>query len=121
MAGSTAGPGATDGADGLAALTATVDKMEALDFDGLPHAVQVEWLLKLRRLLDLLEVQWLRELAAVDARGATGAATSSVRTARALIPPSQFAGWVRGLATVRPLHCAFRAERVRIRTMPPPA
>jgi hypothetical protein len=116
VAGSTAGPGATDGADGLAALTATVDKLETLDFDGLPHPVQVEWLLELRRLLDLLEVQWLRELAAVDARGATGAeqgqpaastaawlrdrlhmdadaATSSVRTARAPVPPSRFAGW----------------------------
>lgn len=99
----------TQGSDGLAALTATVENLEAQDFDGLPHAVQVEWLLELRRLLDLLEVQWLRELASVDARGAAGAeqsqpaastaawlrdrlhmdadaATSSVRTARTLFP-----------------------------------
>jgi hypothetical protein len=59
--------------DRLAALTAAVDKLEALDFDGLPHAVKVEWALELRGLLDLLELQWLRELAAADARGAAGA------------------------------------------------
>jgi hypothetical protein len=93
----------------LAALTAAVDKLEALDFDGLPHAVKVERLRELRRRLDLLELQWLKELAVVDARGAAGAeqgrpgastaawlrdrlhmdadaATRSVRTARALFP-----------------------------------
>jgi hypothetical protein len=95
--------------DRLAALTAALDDLETQDFDGLPHALQVEWLLEVRALLDLLEVQWLRELAAVDARGAAGAeqgqraastaawlcdrlhmdadaAIDSVRIARALFP-----------------------------------
>jgi hypothetical protein len=99
----------TQDSDDLATLTAAVENLEAQDLDGLPHAVKVEWLLELRRLLDLLEVQWLRELAYVDARGAAGAeegqpaastaawlrdrlhmdadaATDSVRTARALFP-----------------------------------
>jgi hypothetical protein len=99
----------TQGWDDLAALTAALDDLEAQDFDGLPHAEKVEWLLEVRRLLDLLELQWLRTLAVVDARGAAGAeqgrpaastaawlrdtlhmdadaAASSVRTARALFP-----------------------------------
>jgi hypothetical protein len=93
----------------LAALTAAVDKLLAEDVDGLPYAAKVEWLLKVRWLRDRLELQWLRDLAAVDARGAAGAeqgkraastaawlqdrlhmdaetATSSVRIARALFP-----------------------------------
>jgi hypothetical protein len=97
------------GPDRLAALTAAMDDLEAQDFGRLPYAVQVEWVLELRWLLDLLEVQWLKELAAVDARGAAGAeqgqpaastaawlrdrlhmdadaATTSVRIARALFP-----------------------------------
>ena len=97
------------GPDRLAALTAAMDDLEAQDFSGLPYAVQVERVLELRWLLDLLEVQWLKELAAVDARGAAGAeqgqpaastaawlrdrlhmdadaATTSVRIARALFP-----------------------------------
>jgi Domain of unknown function (DUF222)/HNH endonuclease len=88
-------------------LSAAVDELAAQDLDGLPDTVRAERVLQLRRLLDRLEGQWLRELAAVDARGAagaeqgtqapstaswlrhrlrmgTGAAHSLVRTARAL-------------------------------------
>jgi hypothetical protein len=101
-AGESAGP-----PDGLAALTAVVDQLAAQDLNGLPDPVRAERVLGLRRLLDRLEGRWLGELAAVDARGAAGAdqglqaastagwlrarlrmgagaATSSVRTARAL-------------------------------------
>jgi hypothetical protein len=86
-----------------------VDNLLAQDFDRLPHAAQIEWLLKVRWLRDRLELQWLRELSAVDARGIAGAeqgkraastaawlqdrlhmdqetATNSVRMARALFP-----------------------------------
>jgi Domain of unknown function (DUF222)/HNH endonuclease len=97
----------TDTPDGLAALTAAVDGLAAQDLAGLSDAVRAERVLQLRRLLDRLEGHWLNELAAVDARGAAGAdqgepagstaawlrhrlrmgagaASSSVRTARAL-------------------------------------
>jgi hypothetical protein len=55
------------GPDRLAELTAAMDDLEVQDFGGLPYAVKVERVLELRRLLDLLEIQWLKELAAVDA------------------------------------------------------
>src|SRR5215211_1675764 len=59
--------------DGLAALAAAVDQLAAQELDGLPDPVRAERVLRLRRLLDRLEGQWLQELAAVDARGAAGA------------------------------------------------
>ncbi|HSO54834.1 MAG TPA: hypothetical protein VL330_19335, partial [Actinomycetes bacterium] len=55
----------------LAALTAAVDDLA--DLDGLADTVQAEQVLELRRLLDQLEGQWLKDLATVDARGAAGA------------------------------------------------
>ena len=93
--------------DTLAALEALVDDLAAHDRDGLPDAALAEQVLRLRRLVDRLEGQWLGDLAAVDGRGAAGAeqgiqaastaswlrnrlhlgasaATSVVRTARAL-------------------------------------
>jgi hypothetical protein len=93
--------------DGLAALAAAVDDLAAQDLDGLADSVRAERVLELRRMLDRLEGQWLKELAGVDGRGAAGAdqdqeigstagwlrtrlrmspgaASSSVRTARAL-------------------------------------
>jgi hypothetical protein len=93
--------------DSLAGLVAAVDALAAQDLDRLADAALAEDLLGMRRLLDGLEGQWLRRLAAVDARGAAGAdqgqdapstaswlrtrrrlsvdaAHSSVRTARAL-------------------------------------
>jgi Domain of unknown function (DUF222)/HNH endonuclease len=104
---SSASESATGPTDGLAALAAAVDDLAAQDLDGLPDAVRAERTLGLRRLVDRLEGQWLSELAGVDARGAAGAeqgirapstaswlrsrlrmgagaATSAVRTARAL-------------------------------------
>src|SRR5215218_5302480 len=59
--------------DGLAALAAAVDQLAAQERHGLTDAVRAERVLALRRLLDRLEGRWLRELAAVDARGAAGA------------------------------------------------
>jgi hypothetical protein len=93
--------------DPLAALASAVDQLAAQNLDGLPDAVAAEQVLALRRLLDRLEGHWLKELATVEARGAAGAedgiqapstagwlrnrlrmgataATSQVRTARAL-------------------------------------
>jgi hypothetical protein len=93
--------------DRLAALTADLDGLAAEELDGLSDAALVEWILGLRRLLDRQEGHWLKALATTDARGAAGAdqgtqaastaswlrgrlrlgagaATSAVRTARAL-------------------------------------
>jgi Domain of unknown function (DUF222)/HNH endonuclease len=93
--------------DGLGALAAVVDGLAGQDLSGLTDAARAERVLVLRRLLDRLEGRWLSELAAVDARGAAGAdqgtpaastagwlrarlrmgagaASSAVRTARAL-------------------------------------
>jgi Domain of unknown function (DUF222)/HNH endonuclease len=100
-------PPPTETADRLAALEAAVDGLAAPDLDGLPEAAVVEGALVLQRLAGCVEGHWLAWLAAVDARGAAGAdqgapapstagwlrrrlrmsaaaATSSVRTARAL-------------------------------------
>jgi Domain of unknown function (DUF222) len=94
-------------ADGLTALAAAVEQLAAQKLDGFSDAVRAERVLVLRRLLDRLEGHWLAELAAVDACGAAGAedgvqvgstagwlrqrlrmgagaASSAVRTARAL-------------------------------------
>jgi hypothetical protein len=59
--------------DRLAALAAVVDDLAAQDLDGLPDAALAERVLGLRRLLDRLEGLWLGDLAAVDGRGAAGA------------------------------------------------
>ncbi|MDP9209581.1 MAG: 13E12 repeat family protein, partial [Actinomycetota bacterium] len=84
-----------------------MDGLAGEDLDHLPDAALAEQVLELRRLLDRLEGHWLHQLAAVDGRGAAGAelgqevgstaawlrnrlhlsdraATSAVRTARAL-------------------------------------
>ncbi|HEY6708631.1 MAG TPA: DUF222 domain-containing protein [Actinomycetota bacterium] len=94
-------------ADPLAALETVVDGLAVQDLAGLPDAARAERVLVLRRLLDRLEGHWLHEVADVDARGAAGAeqgqqvgstaawlrgrllmgagaASSAVRTARAL-------------------------------------
>jgi hypothetical protein len=63
----------TGAADPLAALAAAVDGLAAHDLDGLGDATRAERVLVLRRLLDRQEGHWLKELAAVDARGAAGA------------------------------------------------
>jgi hypothetical protein len=59
--------------DRLAALEAAIDELAIPDPAGLADGVRAEQLLRLRRLVDRLEGHWLRELAAVDARGAAGA------------------------------------------------
>ena len=58
---------------GLATLAAAVDELAARDLDGLRDVALAERVLTLRRLVDRLEGHWLKELAAVDARGAAGA------------------------------------------------
>ncbi|HEY6708391.1 MAG TPA: DUF222 domain-containing protein, partial [Actinomycetota bacterium] len=94
-------------ADRLGSLPAAVDELAAEELDRLSDSALTEEVLALRRLVDRLEGQWLRRVAAVDARGAAGAdrgeqalstagwlrnrlrlgagtAPSAVRTARAL-------------------------------------
>jgi hypothetical protein len=58
---------------GLKALETVVDGLAGEDLEGLPDAVRAERVLVLRGLVDRLEGLWLGELAAVDARGAAGA------------------------------------------------
>ena len=88
-------------------LTAFLDRLATRDLDRLSDRVRAQRALRLQRLADRLDGQWLKELAGVDARGAAGAeaglqvgstaawlrnrlhlsdraATSAVRTARAL-------------------------------------
>jgi hypothetical protein len=59
--------------DRLRALAVVVDGLAAQDLDHLGDAALAEQVLELRRMVDRLEGQWLRTLAAVDARGAAGA------------------------------------------------
>ncbi|HEX2157250.1 MAG TPA: DUF222 domain-containing protein, partial [Actinomycetes bacterium] len=61
------------GPDELAVLAGALDRLAAQDLDRLPDPVVAEQVLALRRLVDRLEGQWLKVLAAVDARGAAGA------------------------------------------------
>jgi hypothetical protein len=93
--------------DRLAILAADLDALASEDLTRLPATVRAQRLMAWRRLLDCQEGHWLRELAAIDALGAAGtdqggpapstaswlrnrlrmsasAATSAVRTARAL-------------------------------------
>src|SRR5215218_5042215 len=97
----------TGPSEGLAVLAATLEGLAAQDLTGLTDAARAERVLRLRRLLDRLEGHWLAELATLDACGAAGAeqgvqagstagwlrtrlrmgagaASSAVRTARAL-------------------------------------
>jgi hypothetical protein len=64
-----------------------VDKLAAQDLDGLPDAILAEQVVALRCLLDRLEGQWLRGLAAVDGRGAAGADQGE--------PAASTASWLR--------------------------
>jgi Domain of unknown function (DUF222) len=100
---------ATGRPDRLASLAAAIDELAAQDLGRLTDAALAEQVLGLRRQLDRLEGHWLQQLAAVDGRGAAGAdhdhdhqapstaswlrnrlrlgagaASSAVRTARAL-------------------------------------
>jgi len=88
---------------GLARLAAAVDELAGQDLTGLPDPTAAERVLALRGLLERLEGQWLRELAAVDARGAAGAELGG----RA---PST-AGWLRARAR---LTAGAASQRVRV-------
>jgi hypothetical protein len=88
---------------GFGRLAAAVDELAAEDLAGLPDAEAAARVLALRGLLERLEGQWLRELAAVDARGAAGA-EDGVRA------PST-AGWLRSRAR---LGAADAAQHVRV-------
>jgi hypothetical protein len=72
---------------GLNRLTAAVEDLATQDLDTLPDSEAAARVLLLRRLVDRLEGHWLRELAAVDARGAAGAEDG--------IHAQSTAGWLR--------------------------
>ena len=72
---------------GTEALAAAVGGLAAQDLDGLSDAVRAERVLVLRGLVDRLEGCWLRELAAVDARGVAGAERG--------VQEGSTAGWLR--------------------------
>jgi Domain of unknown function (DUF222)/HNH endonuclease len=88
--------------DGLELLTAAVEMLAAADLDTLPDGEAAQRVLTLRRLVDRLEGQWLRELAGVDGRGAAGAeagvaapSTASWLRGRLRAGRPQAGGWVR--------------------------
>src|SRR5829696_7181513 len=80
-------PGLAGDRVGLAGLPAVVGELAAEDLARLAESALAEELLALRRWLDGLEGQWLRRLAAVDARGAAGADRGQ--------PVPATAGWLR--------------------------
>ena len=95
MNANTSSPTSTAGRpDRLASLAAAVEELAAQDLDGLPDGVRAEQVLELRRLLDRLEGHWLKELAAVDGRGAAGAEEGQ--------PAASTAGWLRSRLRLSP-------------------
>src|SRR5919108_2351398 len=89
-----------DGA-GLDRLKAVIEELADQDLTRLPDSEAAERVLVLRRLVDRLEGQWLRELAAVDGRGAAGAdqgvvadSTAGWLRARLRAGRPQASGWV---------------------------
>jgi hypothetical protein len=100
-------PGPLEGLEDVAELTAVLDKLATRDLERLPVLVRTQRVLALQQVASRLHGQWLKELAGVDALGAAGAeqqapapstagwlrnrlrmgvgaASSAVRTARAL-------------------------------------
>jgi hypothetical protein len=75
---------------GFGHLAAAIDELAGQDLAGLPDAEAAARVLVLRGLLERLEGQWLRELAAVDARGAAGAEDG--------VQAVSTAGWLRSRA-----------------------
>jgi hypothetical protein len=73
--------------DGLDDLAVAVRRLVGQDLDGLGDAVRAGRVLRLRRLVDCLEGQWLNELAGVDAHGAAGAEEG--------LEAGSTAGWLR--------------------------
>jgi hypothetical protein len=76
------------GSGGLGRLAAAVEELATEDLTRLADSEAAQRVLVLRRLVDRLEGQWLRELAGVDGRGAAGADNGSHA-------PST-ASWLRG-------------------------
>jgi hypothetical protein len=72
---------------GLDRLAAVVEELAAENLDALPDSEAARRVLVLRRLLERLEGQWLRELAGVDGRGAAGADQGT--------PAESTAAWLR--------------------------
>jgi Domain of unknown function (DUF222)/HNH endonuclease len=73
---------------GLGLLVAAVEELATEDLTRLPDSEAAQRVLVLRRLVDRLEGQWLRELAGVDGRGAAGADQDT--------HADSTAGWLRG-------------------------
>jgi hypothetical protein len=88
---------------GLGALAAAVDALAAQDLARLTDGEAAQRVLVLRGLLEQLEGQWLRELAAVDARGAAGADQG--------LQADSTAGWLRRRTR---LGAADAHQRVRV-------
>jgi Domain of unknown function (DUF222)/HNH endonuclease len=124
----------TSSPDRLPALAADLQDLAAKPLGGLTDPARADRVRTLRGLMDRLEGQWLGELAAVDARGAAGAeegipagstaawlrnrlrmgagaATSLVRTARALYR-GPLAGTAQALVdgTISPAHARVLAD-----------
>jgi hypothetical protein len=123
----------TSGPAGLAAVAAKLQALAGQDPDSLSDAAVVEGALVLERLAGCVEGHWLAWLAAVDARGAAGAdqgvpapstagwlrrrlrmsaaaATSSVRTARALFRgPLTATGQALTSGAISPAHATVLA------------
>src|SRR5688572_5713708 len=123
--------------DGLATVASGLDQLAAQDLDRLPDHVRAERVLALRGLVDRLEGLWLRELAGVDGRGAAGAerdqqvgstaawlggrlrmgegaASTAVRTARALFRgPLAGTGQAVCAGELSPAHARVLAQGTR--------
>ena len=80
-----------------------LDRLNARDLDRLPEVVRAERVLELRRMVDRLEGQWLKELAGVDALGAAGAEAGQ--------EVGSTAAWLRNR-----LHLSDRAASRHVRT-----
>jgi hypothetical protein len=94
--------GTPDGLTRLAALEAAVDRVIAQDLSRLGKAARADRARELRRVTDLLEDIWLRELAEVDRRGAAGAdrgevwpSTADWLSARLGVDADVASNWVR--------------------------
>ena len=96
-------PGAAVGA--LAGLAAAVDALAADDLAALPDAAAAERVLALRALIERAEGEWLRCLAAVDARGAAGAEAGARF--------GSTAGWLRAAARMSPRSAGERVRAAR--------
>ena len=97
------GPQPAGPPDDLDELTAFLDRLATRDLDQLPDAVRAQRALRLQRLADRLDGQWLKELAGVDARGAAGAEDG--------LPVGSTAAWLRNR-----LHLSDRAATRAVRT-----